>query len=133
MWSLSLVMARAVVVLFFSTIALASGFPLPAGLLRRMPHILAKRASGPGTCRVRPRSRVATAPGGKVNVGYFTNWGVYGASPFCESITLANVVYFRGLNMRRLGRNRCTKYNDRHYHAHKLRVSIFIFASVCLS
>lgn len=60
---------------------LASAMPLPVGM--QMPHLLVKRSSS-ATCRVRPRSNVTPVTGGRVNVGYFTNWGVYGDQPFCE-------------------------------------------------
>ncbi|KAG8779938.1 hypothetical protein FRC12_023687, partial [Ceratobasidium sp. 428] len=66
--------------------------PLPAGI--QMPHIIAKRSST-GSCRVRPRSKI-TAPitGGKVNVGYFTNWGVYGEQPFyAQNITTDTITH----------------------------------------
>ncbi|KAG8766334.1 hypothetical protein FRC12_006945, partial [Ceratobasidium sp. 428] len=74
------------------SVNLASAMPLPAGI--QMPHILAKRSST-GSCRVRPRSKI-TAPvtGGKVNVGYFTNWGVYGEQPFyAQNITTDTITH----------------------------------------
>ncbi|KAG8682166.1 hypothetical protein FRC08_015146 [Ceratobasidium sp. 394] len=73
-------------------ISLVNAMPLPAGV--RMPHVLAKRSST-GTCRVRPRNKI-TAPvtGGKVNVAYFTNWGVYGEQPFyAQNITTDTVTH----------------------------------------
>ncbi|EUC67668.1 glycoside hydrolase family 18 and carbohydrate-binding module family 5 protein [Rhizoctonia solani AG-3 Rhs1AP] len=86
------VLVRAAFFLVISAIAVASAMPLPGGF--RAPHFLAKRALSSGTCRVRPRSRIAAAPGGKVNVGYFTNWGVYGNQPFyAQNITTDTITH----------------------------------------
>ncbi|QRV78423.1 chitinase [Ceratobasidium sp. AG-Ba] len=58
-----------------------------------MPHLLAKRASG-GTCRVRPRAKITPTVGGRINVGYFTNWGVYGEQPFyAQNITTDTITH----------------------------------------
>ncbi|KAB5590955.1 Glycoside hydrolase family 18 protein [Ceratobasidium theobromae] len=97
MWAPSTVV-RGVFLLVISTIASTNAIPLPRAL--RLPHILAKRASGTGTCRVRPRSKIAASSGGKVNVGYFTNWGVYGDKPFypqnITTDTLTHILYAFG-------------------------------------
>ncbi|CAE7191855.1 unnamed protein product [Rhizoctonia solani] len=86
------VLARAAFFLVISAVVVASAMPLPRGF--RAPHILAKRASSPGTCRVRPRSKITAVPGGKINVGYFTNWGVYGNQPFyAQNITTDTVTH----------------------------------------
>ncbi|ELU39785.1 glycoside hydrolase family 18 and carbohydrate-binding module family 5 protein [Rhizoctonia solani AG-1 IA] len=76
-----------------SLVTVASAMPLPGGF--RAPHILAKRAISPGTCRVRPRSKITAAPGGKVNVGYFTNWGVYDAQNITTD-TITHILYAFG-------------------------------------
>ncbi|CAE6418529.1 unnamed protein product [Rhizoctonia solani] len=92
MYNLTFVLGRVAFFLVISAVAVASAMPLPGGF--RAPHILAKRGLSPGTCRVRPRSKITAAPGGKVNVGYFTNWGVYGNQPFyAQNITTDTITH----------------------------------------
>ncbi|CAE6438946.1 unnamed protein product [Rhizoctonia solani] len=92
MSNLTLVFGRVALLLIISTAAVASAMPLPGSF--RAPHILAKRAISPGTCRVRPRNKITAVPGGKVNVGYFTNWGVYGNQPFyAQNITTDTITH----------------------------------------
>ncbi|KAF8603036.1 hypothetical protein BDV93DRAFT_493979 [Ceratobasidium sp. AG-I] len=77
--------------LVIAIVTSTAAIPLPRNLL--LPHILAKRSTT-GTCRVRPRSKITTVPGGRVNVGYFTNWGVYGDQPFyAENITTDTITH----------------------------------------